>query len=64
MKVYKGTGGIAPHILNLSTSCREVASITLQLLYSLEKRPSTEWREAWVSPSIGNFEKSDHFLLG
>jgi hypothetical protein len=34
-----GSGGIAPHILNLGTTWRWVASFTLQLLYPQRKSP-------------------------
>jgi hypothetical protein len=40
MKAYWGSGGIAPHILDLGTRWRWVVSFTLRPLYPQGKRPS------------------------
>jgi hypothetical protein len=45
-----GSGGIAPHILNLGARWRWVVSFTHQPLYSLWKTPGIHWRGGWVVP--------------
>jgi len=43
MKAYWGSGGRAPHILDLGTRWRRVVSFTLRLLYTWEITPGTHW---------------------
>jgi hypothetical protein len=46
------SGGIAPHITNLSTWWRWVVSFTLQLLCPWGKRPVTHWTGRSVGPRV------------
>jgi hypothetical protein len=50
MKTYKGSGGIAPCILNLGTRWRWVVCFTFQPLYPQGKSPSAHWLGGWVGP--------------
>jgi hypothetical protein len=68
MKMYWGSGGIAPHILDLDTRWRQVVSFTLRPLYLQGKSP---WypldRRLGVPQSHsghGGEEKNSQPLLG
>jgi len=49
-KTYWGSGGIAPHILNLGNGWRWVFSFTERPLYFRGKIPGTHWIGRWVDP--------------
>jgi len=51
MKVYWGSGGITPRILDLGTRWRWVVSFTPQPPYSREREPGTHWIRGWVGPT-------------
>jgi hypothetical protein len=48
--IRKGSGDIAPWILNLSTRWMWMVSFTLRPLYSGEITPNTHWTGGWVGP--------------
>jgi hypothetical protein len=53
MKVYWGSGGIAPRILDLGTKRRWVVSFTPRLLYPRERTSRSHCRGGWVGPTAG-----------
>jgi hypothetical protein len=53
MKAYWGSGGTAPHILDLSTRWRWVVSFTPRPLTHKERAPGTDWIGSWVGPRAG-----------
>jgi hypothetical protein len=53
MKVYWGSAGIAPRILDLGNRWRWVVSFTLRPLYPQERTPGTSWIGGWVGPGAG-----------
>ena len=50
MKAYRGSGGMAPHILNLGARWTWVVSLTHRLLYTRERVASTHSIRGCVSP--------------
>jgi hypothetical protein len=50
MKTYWGSGGIAPHILDLGIRWRWVVSFTPRPLYPKERAPGAHWIGGWVGP--------------
>jgi hypothetical protein len=69
MKTYRGSGGIAPRILDLGTRWRWVVSFTPQPLYPGERFPGTHWIGGWVGPRAERWttlhnEELNHVLLG
>jgi hypothetical protein len=52
MKTFQGSGGIAPHILDLGTRWRRVVSFTLRPLYPQVKSPRYPLG-GWVDPRGG-----------
>jgi hypothetical protein len=59
VKAYRGSGGVAPPILNLGTRWRWVVNSTPRPLCLRERTPGTHWLGYWVGPGagLGVFEK-------
>jgi hypothetical protein len=50
MKMYWGSGGIVPRLLDLGTGWKWVVSFTPRPLYPQGKSPGTHWIGGWVGP--------------
>jgi hypothetical protein len=53
MKAHAGSGGIAPHILNLETRWVEWSASRHGLFNPEERAPGTRWIGVCVGPSAG-----------
>jgi hypothetical protein len=51
----RGSGGIAPCILNLGTRLNWMVSFTPRPLYLWGNNPSTHWIGGWVDPRAGSY---------
>jgi len=64
MYAYRGSRGIAPVILNFSTTCKSVFTFKPLPLYTQEGTPvPTEYEAVWASEPVWMFGKKSFTLL-